>query len=357
MSYQAVIRDETNHLVTTQVGMQISIVQGTVDGMVVYSETQTPTPNINGLVTIEIGADDPVAFAAIDWSDGPYFIKTETDPDGGTDYTITGVSQLLSVPYALCAENVANEMQDLSDVLSEGNDAGSNIISNVADPTDAQDAATKAYVDALITQIQVLQSQPGIVKDFDRNLYTTIKIGDQVWMGENLKTTYYNDGEEIPFVTGTTTWSNLTTHGYCWYNNDAATYKATYGALYNWYTVNTGKLCPTGWHVPSDAEWTTLTDYLGGTSVAGGKLKEGGAAHWTSPNTGATNEYGFTALPGGLRNGSGTFVYIGSYGFWWSATETPATNAWNRAVSYTSSNVDVNIHAQKTGLSVRCLKD
>jgi len=108
-----------------------------------------------------------------------------------------------------------------------------------------------------------------IVTDYDGNNYKTTKIGNQVWMKESLKTTKYNDGTSIPLVTEPTTWSNLTTPGYCWYNNDQATYKATYGALYNWFTVNTGKLCSTNWHVPSDTEWTTLTDYLGGANVAG----------------------------------------------------------------------------------------
>ena len=118
--------------------------------------------------------------------------------------------------------------------------------------------------------------------------------------GRNLKTTKYNDGTSIPNVTNDTSWSNLTTGAYCWYNNDVS-YKNPYGALYNWYAVNTGKLAPKGWHVPSDAEWTTLITYLGGESIAGGKLKEAGTTHWLSPNTEATNSTGFSALPGGRR--------------------------------------------------------
>jgi uncharacterized protein (TIGR02145 family) len=137
------------------------------------------------------------------------------------------------------------------------------------------------------------------VTDIDGNIYHTVTIGTQVWMVENLKTTKYRNGDPIPNVTGNA-WAALTTGAYCWYNNDAATYKATYGALYNWYAVaDSRNIAPTGWHVPTDAEWTTLTTFLGGESVAGGKLKETGTNHWTSPNTGATNETGFTALPGG----------------------------------------------------------
>ncbi|MBA7527477.1 hypothetical protein ES705_19653 [subsurface metagenome] len=176
-------------------------------------------------------------------------------------------------------------------------------------------------------------------------------------MAENLKTTKYNDGTAIPLVTNSTEWDNLTTPGYCWYNNDEASYKNTYGALYNWYTVNTGKLCPTGWHVPTDSEWTILTDYLGGYSVAGGKLKETGTTHWNSPNTGATNESGFTALPGGYRTNSGAFNNVGSNGNWWSSTESSSTYAWHRSMNYSSSNVYRDYSGKSYGFSVRCVRD
>jgi uncharacterized protein (TIGR02145 family) len=176
-------------------------------------------------------------------------------------------------------------------------------------------------------------------------------------MAENLKTTKYNDGTAIPNVTDGTAWHALSTPAYCWYNNDAATNKATYGALYNWYTVNTGKLCPTGWHVPTDAEWTTLTDYLGGINVAGGKLKEIGTTHWSSPNTGATNETGFTALPGGSRVGYGYFGGIGSFGDWWSSSESSTYDAWYRNVDNGSSDVDRGDGNKFNGCSVRCVRD
>ena len=135
----------------------------------------------------------------------------------------------------------------------------------------------------------------GSMTDKDGNIYKTILIGTQTWMVENLKTTKYNDGTSIPFVSEPTSWSNLSTPACCWQQNDPAR-KVTYGVLYNWYTINTGKLCPKTWHVPSDSEWTALTDYLGGENVAGGKLKESGFKHWYSPNTGATNEVAFSAF-------------------------------------------------------------
>jgi len=193
--------------------------------------------------------------------------------------------------------------------------------------------------------------------DIDGNIYHTVKIGTQTWTVENLKTTKYNDGTAIPLVTDGTAWGNLTTGAYCWYNNDVNANKATYGALYNWYAVNTGKLAPTGWHVPTDAEWTTLSTYLGGDNVSGGALKEAGTAHWASPNSGATNSSGFSALPGGYRYYNGYFYYIGSYGYWWSATETAASGAYYRYLFYDYSDLSRNSYFKSCGFSVRLVRD
>jgi uncharacterized protein (TIGR02145 family)/uncharacterized repeat protein (TIGR02059 family) len=200
------------------------------------------------------------------------------------------------------------------------------------------------------------------IKDNDANVYTAVTIGTQVWMIENLKTTKYNDGTSINNVTDSTAWAALTTPAYCWYNNDAATYKATYGALYNWYAVNTGKLCPAGWHVPSDAEWTILTDYLGGESVAGGKMKESGTAHWWDPNISATNESGFTGLPGGYR---WKVFYTGLIdnnisveGLWWSSTlYTDPAYSWMRGLGHLNSSIYRNGQGLQSGLSIRCVKN
>ena len=198
---------------------------------------------------------------------------------------------------------------------------------------------------------------PKTVADIDGNIYQTVTIGTQVWLVENLKATKYNDGTVIPLVTDNTGWIILTIPAYCWYDNDIAN-KDTYGALYNWYTVQTRKLCPTGWHVPTDVEWTTLTTFLGGESVAGGKLKEAGTAHWTSPNTGATNESGFTALPGGFRGAQGTFYYIGHWGEYWTSTSPFESVAYYRVIASDSSGVDngkTNAVQRLCGESVRCL--
>lgn len=196
------------------------------------------------------------------------------------------------------------------------------------------------------------------IADKDGNTYMAITIGTQVWIIENLKTTKYNDGTTIPNIADNEVWANLTTPGYCWYDNDASTFKAIYGALYNWYAVNTGKLCPDGWHVPSDAEWTSLTTILGGDFVTGGKLKETGTSHWDSPNTGATNETGFTALPGGQR-GWGQFYNIGHNGAWWSATVSDESEslAWRWLMDFGTSAIIREDYSKGYGYSVRCLKD
>ena len=198
------------------------------------------------------------------------------------------------------------------------------------------------------------------VKDIDGNIYKTIIIGKQTWMAENLKTTRLNDGGAIPQVTEVSVWEWLEKPGYCWYKNDESTYKNTYGALYNWFTVKTEKLCPAGWHVPSDSEWTALLNLFGGVQTAGGKLKEKGTAHWKSPNTDATNEAGFSGLPGGKR--TPYFEEIGEYGNWWSSTafnEGYLSKAWTFRMYFNFSNVQrtAGTGYKSYGYSVRCIKD
>ena len=195
------------------------------------------------------------------------------------------------------------------------------------------------------------------ITDVDGNSYNTIVIGTQTWMAENLKTTKLNDGTNIPLVTSATTWGTLSTPAYCWFNNDEATYKVPYGALYNWFTANTGKLCPSGWHIPSDAEWTTFTDYFGGLSIAGGKMKEAGTSHWISPNIGATNESGFTGLPAGYRDKTSGFLNIGTYALWWSSTEINSTDSWGRGLFNLDATVYRYNYYNNHGFSVRCIKN
>jgi uncharacterized protein (TIGR02145 family) len=206
------------------------------------------------------------------------------------------------------------------------------------------------------------EEPPDKITDKDGNIYTSVTLGTQVWMVENLKTTKLNDGTEIPNVTDPLTWANLTTLGYGWYDNNVNTYKTLFGALYNWYAVNTGKLCPTGWHVPTDNDVTILETYLGGRDIAGGKLKETGTTHWLAPNTGATNETGFKALPGGTYNSSGYYDQMGQVGVWWyikssSPEETWWFNIWSDDTKFNMFSGGTFYLYKVTGFSVRCIKD
>ena len=201
-------------------------------------------------------------------------------------------------------------------------------------------------------------TNPGAGVTFNGYTYASIVLGNgQEWMAENLRTTTYANGDPIPNVTYNTQWQNLTTGAWAHYNNDSQ-YENPYGKLYNWYTVaDPRNVCPTGWHVPTDAEYTLLTDYLGGEPVAGGKMKSTGTQFWSSPNTDATNESGFSGLPGGLRDYSGTFGDIGLNGHWWSSTESNTYDSWNRTLLYNDSNVIRNYLNKQNGFSVRCLRD
>jgi len=198
-------------------------------------------------------------------------------------------------------------------------------------------------------------------KDAEGNYYSTVTIGNQIWMAENLKTSKYNDGKSISTVTDNNLWISNSSGAYCWYNNDSITYKNTYGALYNWYAVDTKKLAPIGWHVPGDVEWTALTTHLGGESVAGGRLKEAGTTHWTSHNSSATNETGFNALPGGecYSLNTGMFMDLNNYGYWWSSTKTINYYVWLRNMSNSESKVSRLSPGpvEAFGCSIRCITD
>ncbi len=195
------------------------------------------------------------------------------------------------------------------------------------------------------------------VTDIDGNVYKTVTIGVQVWMAENLKTIHYRNGDAIPCVTNITECENLTTGAYCYYGNDPNN-AITYGHLYNWYAVNDCRtIAPAGWHIPSDYEWQTLVDLIGGDEVAGGKMKETGTSHWNSPNTGATNKSGFSALPGGVRINSGYYGSMGEYAGFWSSRECGSYYAWNRSLYYDRSEVGRERRNKNFFCSVRCVRN
>jgi uncharacterized protein (TIGR02145 family) len=205
-----------------------------------------------------------------------------------------------------------------------------------------------------------------VIRDIDGNVYTSVLIGDQIWMVENLQTTKFNDGSPIPHITDSAEWRNNNTPAYCWYDNKKIEYQYPYGALYNWYAVNTNKLCPTGWHVPSAKDWSDLSDFLGGQAIAGSQLKEVGTKHWCEPNSDATNQTGFTAVPGGTRSSTGEFFArgyfygysdCGVYGDWWTSTEDFSDMAIGKNLAANSSELTTSYTFKGTGYSVRCIKD
>lgn len=201
----------------------------------------------------------------------------------------------------------------------------------------------------------------GWVTDIDDNLYQTRKIGDQWWMVTNLRVTHYRNGDPIPHKTSNNDWTSTSSGAYCVYDNNSSN-AYIYGNLYNWYALDDSRgIAPEGWHVPTDSEWQALVDYLGGSSVAGGKMKttgtiEGGDGLWHEPNTDATNESGFTAFPGGTRHDYGSFEYVGYYALFWSYTEY-GSYSYYRQLYYDCTIVHSSFRDRRYGFSVRCVKD
>jgi uncharacterized protein (TIGR02145 family) len=351
-SYQAVVRGLNNELaVGKYIGMRFSLLQGSNTGNAVYIETHTTLTNANGLISIAIGNGTVVSgtFENIDWSKGPYFVKTETDITGGKNYSVISTSQLLSVPYALFSANEKDE-QKLS-------------VSASGDTLYLQNGGFVIIPGISVANAKTIPSPTSgygpNVTDIDGNTYKTVYIGKQQWMTENLKVSRYNDGTSIANITDNSQWIQAKTGAWCNYDNNV-NYDANYGKLYNWFALNptnngNKNVCPTKWHVPTNIEWTSLQDYLGGPSSAGGKMKEVGLQHWLSPNTSATNNSLFTALPGGFRAGSfGNFGYMG---YWWSSTQSGSTNAYNYVLLSTSEGVSSSAGGHFYGMSIRCIKD
>lgn len=353
ISHQAIIRDSENMpIIESAIGVRISIIQGEIDGEIVYAETHAPVSNEHGLITFEIGTGETLIgrFHGINWIYGPYFIKTEADPTGDDDYTISGITQLLSVPYAYHASSLT---------LTSTNGAKYGIgVDN----------------DGNLFSYMVEESPCPAVTDADGNTYETAWINEQCWMAENLKTTKYRDGTAIAYPgANNTTWENNTTGAYAWYDNQIAN-KDFYGALYNWYAVNNTKgLCPEGWRVPSLDDWDALQDYISGEDhLKGNKLKScrqvnspiGGDCdtslhpRWNTHGTHyGTDEYGFSALPGGSRISNGNYQQLGGFGWWQTSTEISG-NIYGKWLSNISGGLGQQPNIQKNrGMSVRCIKE
>ena len=482
-SYQAVVRNASNQLIANApVSVRMSILQGSADDVVVYVETHAVTTNANGLLTVEIGGGtvQQGVFADIDWTNGPLFLKTETDPDGGTNYTVTSVQQLLSVPYALYAKEAGNvpqnvgeltndanyitmsdipeiptvptnvsafnndagyltdytETQTLAQVTANGNSAGNRQLKNVSDPTENLDAVNlrtlvsqmNSLQDSIQQQMQRMQHQIDSLKDVintlnadttdtdtavidekscpaaptvtdhEGNVYATVQIGNQCWMRDNLRTTTSPSTGTylIPAANANYTYTGKQAR---WYNNDSATYAPmNYGLLYNWNaavdtfnttygetSVNTSDvnavsvtfnghrrgICPEGWHLPSDAEWTQLTNYVSSQNeyqcgsnssyIAKALASTEGWITYTNNcavgnDSGANNATGFSAVPAGDCSGS-SFNLAGLNANFCSSTQNLSYHAYNRNLYYDYAAVLRYANDKSNGFSVRCLRD
>ena len=293
--------------------------------------------------------------------------------DLGSGFVDIGTQQLLSVPYALYAGESPDDQQlsvsETGDTLFLEN-GGFVIIPGISAANNGGGYGISAHTCGA-PNIHNPNLTYGSMTDQEGNVYKTIVIGTQEWMAENLNTSIYRNGDAIPTNLDNAAWQNTTSGAWAYYNNDASN-ACPYGKLYNWYTcVDARQLCPTGWHVPTDAEWSTMINFLdpsadGGNNfpnIAGGMMKttgtiDDGTGLWYSPNADATNSSGFSGAPGGGRSDGGEYGYIGLNGNWWSSSEVDTFNAWYRFLNYDSGNAGSYYgFSKQSGFSVRCLRD
>ena len=340
----------------------------------VATDTWTTGAPMPGVASHTSGAIVNGKFYVVGGSNGSAALNTIFEYDPSLNTWITKAN-MLTARYSVGVGVINNQIyavsgsttSAISSVLEVYNPTTNSWITKTSIPT-ARYASAVASIGSVLyvagssstnTAISTVEAftAASAISDIDGNTYNTVTIGTQTWMQENLKTTHYRNGDAIPNVTDNTAWAALTTDAYCNYNNDLAT-SSVYGKLYNFYAIADYRyLCPLGWNIPTTAQWTILTDYLGGESIAASKLKESGTTHWQSPNTGATNSTNFTALPGGSRIGDGTYASLVGFGHWWSSSESTSTTALYRAMGYDGENVRSYDNSKKLGLSIRCLKE
>ena len=249
-------------------------------------------------------------------------------------------SKVFMIKYTNGTKDVFTEQKATNTVTTT---PANTVVTSTQNQTQAQPASTINY---------------GSASDIDGNVYKTVAIGQQTWMAENLKVTHYNNGDVIPNVKESSSWKLLKTGARCYYDNDSVN-SGAYGAIYNWYSVwDSRKICPQGWHVPTDNDWNILISTLGGETIAGGRMKETGTTHWFAPNNGATNESGFSALGGGGRYNNGKFGLKGAYGGWITSPENVSYRVYFRTIDGTTTDIKNHTNGSKAGGgSVRCVKD
>jgi len=363
INYQALLRNAEGQPLASQIIMvQVSILHGSETGAPVYTETHNATTNAFGQINLSIGEGVPTVgvFDAINWGNGPYFLKTGVDLNQSGTFQELEVVKFYSVPYSYHS-NTANVAGGVPSMTYTERDAIENPtigmqIFNITSGCLNYYTGNRWY-ETCGQQASFLQCGDLLVDNRDGKKYQTVQIGTQCWMAENL-----NVGTRINGISNQT--NNGTIEKYCYDNLE--TNCNIYGGLYQWdemmgYITTPGVqgICPPtgGWHLPTDAEWTTLTTFLGGESVAGGKMKETGTTHWNSPNTGATNSSGFTGLPGGYRSLNGTFLSIGDNGYFWCSSEFSTTDVWHRILVYNITGLIRATNTKGYGFSVRCVRD
>lgn len=370
--YQAILRNADGSVIAnSSATITFKIHDTTASGPVVFEETHTTTSNAQGLISLNVGEGSAVTgtLNGVNWASGNKFLQVLMNTGNGN--VDLGTQQIMSVPYALHANDTYMRVSATGDSLIIGNSLTIVPGISAANPQSMSGLGSvvlpnNTTCQTLYISVNGCNGQDSLL--YNDTYYDLVDINGQCWFAENLATANYNDGTAIPNVTGFAAWGALSTPAYCWYNNNIS-FKPVYGGLYNYFAVETGNLCPTGWHVASDCDWMYLENSLGLSPVdqstsgwrgaalpLGGKLKNNA---WTSPNLGASNSSGFSALPGGFRMGtsSATFSGIVNYGFWWTSSNNNTNTAWHRGMGYNEFGLDRDILIKKYGASVRCIKD
>jgi uncharacterized protein (TIGR02145 family) len=358
--YQAIARDGAGQpLSDATLNARFTIHNESASGTIAWQELQSVNTNSLGLFTSQLGGTS--SLATVNWAVGSKYLQVELDLGNG--FIEIGTQQMLSVPYALHAGNVRVHASAVGDTLFVG-DGSFVIIPGISEANQTTGGGTTGTTlhTCGAENIHNAELTYGSMTDQEGNDYKTIVIGTQEWMAENLNTSIYRNGDAIATSLNDAGWQSTMIGAWTHYNSEAS-YTCPHGKLYNWYAcVDTRQLCPSGWHVPTDGEWNTLMDFLGGMDVAGGKMKTTGTLQlanglWYAPNTGATNSAGFSGAPQGYRYFLGEYDLLGSNVFWWSTDAFLTNNAISWFLSHTESGSFRSDFDKNYGFSVRCLRD
>ena len=358
--YQAIARNAAgNPVASSSLNARFTIHDDTADGPIVWQEQQSIQTNAQGIFTAQLGSD--ISLTNVNWASGAKFMQVELDLGNG--YIEIGTQQMLSVPYALHAGSVRVNVSAEGDTLFVG-DGSFVIVPGISEANHTNGGGTTGttFHTCGAENIHNTDLTYGNMTDQEGNEYKTIVIGAQEWMAENLKTSIYRNGDVIPTGLSTSQWTSTVQGAWAYFQNDASR-NCPFGKLYNWYAcVDARELCPTGWHVPTDADWSVLSDHLGGEAIAGGKMKTPGISDsatglWSAPNSGATNSSGFFGIPGGYRLLQGPYSNLEFIGYYWSSSDFVTLSAYYRYLIYDDVDLTRATGDKRNGFSVRCLRD